>query len=139
MQNAAVTQEILKLEKKYWEAMSKDDVETMAALTDFPCIVAGAKGAHAVTEQEFRDMVESGQGKIKAYEIFDDSVEMREVTPEMAIIAYKVKSTFFHEGKDKTIEAVDTSTWLRRNGRWVCAMHTETELPKEAAEFKKTG
>lgn len=29
------------------------------------------------------------------------------------------------EGKPVTVEAADTSTWTRRNGRWLCSVHTE--------------
>jgi len=30
------------------------------------------------------------------------------------------------EGKPVTLDAADASTWVRRDGRWVCALHTES-------------
>ena len=29
------------------------------------------------------------------------------------------------DGKPLTLDAADTSTWVRREGRWLCALHTE--------------
>lgn len=30
------------------------------------------------------------------------------------------------DGKRVALDAADASTWVRRNGRWVCALHTES-------------
>jgi hypothetical protein len=30
------------------------------------------------------------------------------------------------DGKPKMLEAFDSSVWVRRDGGWVCAAHTET-------------
>jgi hypothetical protein len=30
------------------------------------------------------------------------------------------------DGKPVTLNASDPSTWVRRDGRWVCAAHTES-------------
>jgi len=30
------------------------------------------------------------------------------------------------EGKPVTLDAADSSTWVRRDGHWLCAAHTET-------------
>jgi hypothetical protein len=30
------------------------------------------------------------------------------------------------DGNPLTLEAADASTWVRRDGRWVCALHTES-------------
>ena len=32
------------------------------------------------------------------------------------------------DGKPLTLEAADASTWVRRDGRWLCALHTESIL-----------
>jgi hypothetical protein len=29
------------------------------------------------------------------------------------------------DGKPVTLDAAESSTWVRRDGRWACAMHTE--------------
>ena len=34
--------ELLDLERSYWRAMKAKDIEALNALTEFPCVVAGA-------------------------------------------------------------------------------------------------
>jgi hypothetical protein len=52
-------------------------------------------------------------------------VQVRAVTDDVAVVAYKVKEQLTVEGKPLTFEAADASTWVRRDGRWMCALHTE--------------
>jgi len=52
-------------------------------------------------------------------------VQVRLVCDDAAIVAYKVKELLTVEGKSITVEAADSSTWVRRDGQWVCSMHTE--------------
>ena len=47
------------------------------------------------------------------------------VSEDSAIVAYKVKESLIVEGRPLTLEAADSSTWVRTNGRWLCALHTE--------------
>mgnify|MGYP006273693779 CR=1 FL=1 len=32
------------------------------------------------------------------------------------------------DGKPLSLDASDASTWIRRNGSWVCTLHTESLL-----------
>jgi hypothetical protein len=34
-----------------------------------------------------------------------------------------VRESLIVEGKPMTVEAVDSSTWIRSQGRWLCARH----------------
>jgi hypothetical protein len=43
-----------------------------------------------------------------------------------AVLAYKVREALTVDGKPVTFEAADASTWVRRDGQWVCALHTES-------------
>ena len=47
------------------------------------------------------------------------------LSEDVAVIAYRVKELLTVDGKPITIDAADSSTWVRRNGQWVCALHTE--------------
>ena len=44
----------------------------------------------------------------------------------MAVIAYKVIEDLLVDGAPLTLEASDASTWVRQDGRWLCALHTES-------------
>ena len=65
---------------------------------------------------------------VRTFTLDENKVQVRQVGPDTAVIAYNVQSTLAKEGQSRTIDAVDTSTWIKRGDKWVCAMHTETEL-----------
>ena len=54
-----------------------------------------------------------------------DPVEVRLVNDDVAIVAYKVHEELSVGGEPVTVEATDSSTWVRRDGKWRCAHHTE--------------
>ena len=41
-------------------------------------------------------------------------------------MAYQVHEELTVEGKPLTLDAADASTWVRRDGTWRCALHTES-------------
>jgi ketosteroid isomerase-like protein len=123
--------EILGLEKKFWTAMQEQDLETAKSLTDFPCFVAGAHGVQSVDQSKFEEMFNAPTEKIKKFQFDDSKAEVRQVGPDTVVIAYPVQSTFGKDGSEKTMQAVDTSTWVRRNNKWLCVMHTETEVQNQ--------
>ena len=45
---------------------------------------------------------------------------------DVAVLAYKVTEDLTVDGKAVHLEAADASTWARRDGRWVCVLHTES-------------
>jgi hypothetical protein len=114
--------DVIGLEKKYWRAMAEHDLETALELTDFPCLIASAQGVRSVNEEEFKRVFNSHRESIDKPTIGDAKTRM--LGPDTAIVAYEVQCS----GKS----AVDTSTWVRRDGRWVCAMHTEIEAEETA-------
>lgn len=129
MQNTeSVTKEILTLEKKFWAALRDQDLLTAISLTDFPCIVAGPHGAMSVDQKKFEEMFNSGKEAIRSFEFDEAKAEVRLVGPETAVIAYKIHTTLANAGDKTAMDAVDTSTWIRKDNKWLCAMHTETEL-----------
>lgn len=129
MQNSEpIRNEILNLEKKYWNAMRNQDLDAALSLTDFPCLVAGAQGISSVNQEQFQKMFNSNQNSFRTFNFDEDKVEVRQVSPDTAVIAYRVQTTLTKDGQEKSIDAIDTSTWVKRNDKWVCAMHTEVEL-----------
>ena len=51
---------------------------------------------------------------------------VRMLTDDVAVIAYKVHEDLTADGEPVKLDAADTSIWVRRAGRWVCAVHTES-------------
>jgi ketosteroid isomerase-like protein len=127
MATTTIEQELLTLERRYWQALKDRDVDTALSLTDDPCIVAGAQGIGRVDHAAYRQMMT----KNSSWEILDfsiaDDVQVN-VAGDTAVVAYTVHEELTVEGAPVTFDAADTSTWIRRDGKWVCTLHTESIL-----------
>ena len=116
MENKSKEREILGLERQYWKAMGDNDVETAVSLTRFPAIVSGPQGTRKISEDEYRKMMKSHDGSVfKNVELKDAQVEV--VSEDLAIASYSTRI----QGMDM----LDVSTWVRDDGKWVCAFHAE--------------
>ena len=127
MATTTIEQELLALERRYWQALADRDVDTAISLTDDPCIVVGAQGVGRVDHTSYRRMMtEDASWEIQSFSIGDD-VPI-EVFGDTAVIAYTVHEELTVEGEPVTFDAADSSTWVRRDGKWVCTLHTESLL-----------
>jgi hypothetical protein len=71
-------------------------------------------------------MMETGTWVLHEYSFSD--IKVIRATDDVAIIGYKVHEKLTVEGKPLTLDAADASTWVRKNGSWTCALHTESVL-----------
>jgi hypothetical protein len=126
MANTRTENELIQLERRYWQAIQEKDVETAASLIDNPCLVAGAGGVAKVDQENFRKIMQGAKYSLDDYMLTD--VQVRLLNDDVAILAYKVHEELTVEGKPIFIDASDASTWVKRDGRWVCALHTESLL-----------
>jgi Domain of unknown function (DUF4440) len=109
--------ELLGLERAFWEALKRKDAKAATRLTDFPCIVTGPQGVASPDEQTFANMVKSEHYSIE-HVYFGDGAKVRLLGDDVAIVAYNVREELTVDGKPVTLQAVDSSTWIRRNGQW---------------------
>jgi hypothetical protein len=123
MANAPVDNELLQLEKKYWQSMKDKDVDTAIALTDKTCIVTGAQGVSRIDHATYRKLMTEAKWDLLSFDFSE--IQTQRVTDDVGIVAYKVTEKLNVEGKPVTLEASDSSTWVRRDGKWLCAVHTE--------------
>jgi ketosteroid isomerase-like protein len=121
---ARIDTEILDLERRYWEAMRARDVRTAVSLTDFPCLIAGASGAQSVGQPSYEKMMSGASWRLREVEI-EDGAAVRQLTDDVAVIVYRVREEMTVDGKPVTLRAADSSVWVRREGAWRCAAHTE--------------
>ncbi len=124
MARKAVEQELLDLERQYWQAIKDKNIDLALRLTDDPCILAGAQGVSRIDKRSLAGMMKGGSYTLHDFTISD--VQVRLLGHEVAVIAYKVHEELTVEGKPVRLDAVDASTWVSRDGRWVCALHTES-------------
>jgi limonene-1,2-epoxide hydrolase len=127
MATQTIEAELLDLEKRFWQALKDRNVDAAVRLTDYPCIVTGAQGVGSIDQKTFAAMMKDAPYTIDRFEI-KDGAEVRLVRDDVAIVAYQVHEELTVDGKPVSLDAADSSTWVRRDGRWLCASHTESVL-----------
>lgn len=119
--------EIIILEKKYWDAMANHDFETVKELTFFPCITAGKQGVRSIDEDTFAQMFEQAKNiEMKVIDISNEQVTI--ISDDYVVLGYNIILEHMAEGQTRQSRCVCTSAWVRVNGNWQCPLHTETEL-----------
>ena len=126
MTDGPIEAKLVDFEKQYWQAIKDRDVPAAMRLTDDPCIVTGAQGVARITRTAFAGMLQAGGWTLHEFTLTD--VQVRLLGDDVAVLAYKVKELLTVDGKSLTVEAADSSTWVRREGEWMCALHTEALL-----------
>ena len=119
-------EQVLDLERQWWRAFQEHDGATSAALSDEPSVVAGAMGIRAFSRASLRTLVEAFDGKLERFEL--RSPEVRFIHPDVAVVTYSIREELTVASGPVVIEAADSSTWVRREGEWRCAVHSESLL-----------
>jgi len=123
MANETTDEELLALEHQYWQAIKDGDAARSARLSDDPCVVTGSQGVGRLDRATLEGMFASATWKLTGFEITSPIVEL--LTDDVAVVAYRVHEDLLVDGQPLALDASDSSTWVRRNGEWVCAVHTE--------------
>ena len=118
-----IEDELLVLEHRYWQAIQDGDAALSARLSGDPCVVTGAQGVGRIDHATLEGMFSGATWKLTEFEITSPIVEM--ITDDVAVVAYRVREELLVDGAPLTLNAADSSTWVRRGGEWVCAVHTE--------------
>jgi ketosteroid isomerase-like protein len=126
MTDGPIEARLMDYEKQYWQAIKDRDVPAAMRLTDDPCIIIGAQGVARITRTAFAGMLQAGGWTLHEFTLSD--MQVRLLGDDVAVIAYKVKEKLTVDGKPLTVEAADSSTWVRREGVWMCSLHTEALL-----------
>lgn len=125
-QAPATVQDIIALERAYWDAMKVKDGRRAAALSGDPCLVAGRQGLSRIARDRMAAMTEQGDWVLTAYDF--EAVEVLLPAPGVAVIAYKVRQSVTMGGKPAAFTAADMSTWVQGPNGWECHAHSETIL-----------
>ena len=121
-----IEKEMLALETQFWQAMKDNDVAAAARATADPCIVAGASGVASINKKMFAEMMGSGW-HLNSFKI-DKELLVQSITDDIRIVAYKVHEELTVDDKPVGIDAAEASVWVRKGGKWECALHTESLL-----------
>jgi hypothetical protein len=124
MTTKVIEQELLELEEQFWQAIKDKSADAAVRLSDDPCFITGAQGVNRIDRDAMMRMMNAAPYTLHAFRISDP--QFRLLRDEVAVVVYNVQEELTVEGKPVTIDAADASTWVRRDGRWVCALHTES-------------
>ena len=106
--------------------MKEKDGRTAARMTDDQCIVVGAQGVSAIDSSKMGQLTVEGTWQLQQYSFDEKNAQVRFIGDDVAIVAYKVDERVVVDGKTLPVNANDSSVWVRRNGEWLCALHTES-------------
>ena len=123
---AADRDTVISLEKRFWQSLVDEEADTAIGLLTEPAYMVSPHGAMKFDHAMYRKMAEQGSQVVQSYEFSD--MDATFPSDDTAILTYKVKQVISPRGKNEPTEQSmsDTSTWVRVNGEWRCAMHTET-------------
>ena len=127
MQNPSAT--LIDLETQFWQSMVDQKTDVALGLLCEPALMVSAHGAMKFDHAGYRKMAEQGTMVVKSFAFSD----MEVVFPNdaTAILSYRVKQGVAPRNGSGTAteqEMHDTSTWIKTDGGWRCAMHTETPV-----------
>jgi len=119
---------LVDLETKFWQSMVDHETDVALDLLCEPALMVSSHGAMKFDHAGYRQMADHGSMVVNSFEFSDmDVVFPNEAT---AILSYRVKQGVAPRDKGKTTqqEMNDTSTWIKTDKGWRCAMHTETPV-----------
>jgi len=121
------TQELIELEHAFWNAMKLRDGKAAGKLTDQTALVVGPQGVGEIDREKMTEMVDTAKWKLERFEMDPKKLKVKMISDDVALVAYEVtERVVLPGGEEKRLTAYDSSVWVRKLGRWVCAMHTET-------------
>ncbi|HEY7371551.1 MAG TPA: nuclear transport factor 2 family protein, partial [Polyangia bacterium] len=100
----ALQDELLSLERRYWQALQDRDDDAALQLTDDPCIVAGAQGIASLDHRTMADLLKQGSWKLQSFKI-DADVKVRMIGDDVALLAYTVHEELTVDGNPVKLQA----------------------------------
>lgn len=116
--------EIEQLETDFWQSIVDGDAAAATALLTEPALMVSSHGGMQFDHAGYTKMATNPPYRLVSFALSDFNVLFpRE---DVAIATYKVDQQVKHDGKKTRMPAVDSSTWVKVEGRWKCAAHTES-------------
>lgn len=129
-----VDRTLIALEKKFWQSMVDEDTETALSLLNEPSTMVSSHGAMQFDHAQYREMAEKGSMVIKSFKFSD--MQVTYPNDDTAVLTYRVTQAMAQRGESKEVEQemADSSVWMRKDGEWLCVMHTETEVAAKSKQ-----
>jgi hypothetical protein len=119
---------LVDLETKFWQSLVDEDADAALNLLDDPALMVSEHGAMKFNHSDYKRMAEQGPIVVKSFKL--SNIDVTFPKDDTAVLTYRVKQSLAQRGKSQEIkrEMADSSVWARKNGKWLCVMHTETPV-----------
>ena len=122
-----VAKALIKLENDWAKAGLAGDAAALEKLLTPDYVYTNPDAAMATRAEMVAD-VKSGKTKYDTFTVGDMKVH---VYGDAAVVTGKAHTKGTENGKPNDEEARFTDTWVKRDGRWVCAATQVTRIPKK--------
>jgi hypothetical protein len=119
-------QELLDLERGYWDAWKDRDARAAGRLTAESSTIVGASGVSVVDPQQMRKLLETATYRIKDYRFDPKTTRITRICDDAVAISYGVHEDLVVDGQPVQLDAFDTSVWKMTDTGWTCVLHTES-------------
>lgn len=116
--------EIETLENAFWQSMVDNDPKVATGMLTEPALMVSGHGAMSFDHAGYTKMANDTRYKVLGYDI--TKMDVLFPSDDVAIATYQVHQKMEMDGKPVEMDAVDSSTWVRVDGAWKCAAHTES-------------
>jgi ketosteroid isomerase-like protein len=116
--------EVEALEHLFWKSIVDRDSEAAIAILCEPALMVSSHGAMKFDHAGYRKMAEDSSYRLLEYTI--SNMQVLCPTPDTAIATYNVRQVTEAKGKKMEMDVTDSSTWVKVDGKWRCAIHTES-------------
>ena len=119
-------QEVLTLERDYWDAVKDRDARTVGRLTAGSARSPVHRGVSAVDAREMGKLIEAATHKIIDYRIDPKTTRITHLSDDVVAIAYGIHEDLEVDGEPVQLDAFDVSVWKNGDTGWTCVLHTES-------------
>ena len=119
-------QELLTLERDYWDALKDRDARAVGRLTAEDSTIVGASGVSGIDPRQMGKLLEAATYDIKDYRIDPKTIRITHLCDDAVAISYGVHEDLEVDGKPVKLDAFDASIWKKGDTGWTCVLHTES-------------
>jgi hypothetical protein len=119
-------QEVIALERDYWDAMKDRDARTAGRLTAEDCTIVGASGVTGVDPRTMAQLLDAAPYRINDYRFDPKTTRITHLGDDSVAITYGVHEDVEVDGKRVQLDAFDATVWRKAEAGWTCVLHTES-------------
>jgi hypothetical protein len=117
--------EIERLERAFWQSMVDREPSVATGMITEPALMVSGHGPMTFDRDQYTKMANDEQHRLVEFSLSDMDVLFP--TGDVAIATYRAHQKMEMDGQPLEFDSIDSSTWVKVDGAWKCAAHTESE------------